>query len=101
MTNGEDHNDGEQPQNEHDRRENADGSVDGTYEAIVGDTQVSMDTPTPTVRDLLEAAEKETDGTYLTTPQGDDFTDLNDEVDLSSPGRERFLVQTRTSGNSL
>lgn len=80
--------------------ENADGSVDGTYEARVGDENVSMDTATPTVRDLLQEADKETEGVYLSTPDGEDFRNLDDEVDLSEPGRERFLVQTRTSGNS-
>lgn len=81
--------------------ENADGAVDNTYEARVGDEQVSMDTSTPTVKQLLEAANKETNGVYLSTPDGTDFTDLNAEVDLSQPGRERFLVQTRTSGNAV
>lgn len=80
--------------------ENADGSVDETYEARVGDEPVSMATSTPTVRELLEKAGKETNGVYLTTPEGTDYTDLNAEIDLSKPGRERFLIQTRTSGNS-
>jgi hypothetical protein len=83
--------------------ENADGSVDGSYEVRVGDTTISYADPTQTARTLMEDAgltDAEIDRSVLVDPSDETEYRPNDPVDLSAPGRERFFVQTRTDGNS-
>lgn len=103
MSSEDDHSEDESTANHSTGTENADGTVDGTFEARVGDTPVSYPEPEQTARTLMEDADYTDDEiakSVLVAPADEEDYRPNEPVDLSDPGRERFFVQTRTDGNS-
>lgn len=103
MSSEDNHTEDESARNNSRGSENADGSVDGTFEVRVGDTALSYPDPEQTARTLMEDAgytDDEIGKSVLVAPDDEEDYRPSDTVDLSEPGRERFFVQTRTDGNS-
>lgn len=103
MSSEDNHSEDESATNHSHGSENADGSVDGTFEVRVGDTALSYRDPEQTARTLMEDAgytDDEIGKSVLVAPDDEEDYRPNDTVDLTDPGRERFFVQTRTDGNS-
>jgi hypothetical protein len=103
MSSEDHHTEDESTENNSRGSENADGSVDGTFEVRVGDTTLSYPDSEQAARTLMEDAgytDDEISKSVLVAPDNEEDYRPRDTVDLSEPGRERFFVQTRTDGNS-